>query len=115
MSLMSFVLLFPLGLPAQSPAPPPASALNQQQRTGRRLFIQNCALCHLPQADNPKITEAGSAYGGDLTGLFKGPSPMTDEAVQAFIQRGLPQRMPGFEHGLKLEEINNIIAYLRTL
>lgn len=115
MSVLSLVLLYPLTLPAQSPSPAPASALNQQQRTGRRLFMQNCSLCHLPRPGNRKSTEPGSAYGGDLTGLFKGQKPMTDEAVQAFIQRGLPKKMPGFQYGLKLEEITNIIAYLKTL
>ena len=116
--LASWVLLgggafLPRTLSAQSPSP--VSALNPQQRTGRRLFMQNCSLCHLSQTDNPKSTAAGSAFGGDLTGLFKGQTPMTDEAVQAFILRGLPKKMPGFQYGLKLEDINNVIAYLKTL
>lgn len=114
-SLLSLVLFFPLVSPVQSPTPAPATALNQQQRTGRRLFMQNCSLCHLSRPDNRKSTEPGSAYGGDLTGLFTGQKPMTDEAVQAFIQRGLPEKMPGFEYGLRPEEINDIIAYLKTL
>ena len=101
--------------PPVSAAQAPASALNPQQRTGRRLFLQNCSLCHLSRDDNPKSPEKGSAYGGDLAGLFKGQRPMPDEAVQAFILRGLPKKMPGFQYGLKLEEINNIIAYLKTL
>lgn len=77
--------------------------------------MQNCSLCHLPKADNPKSAEGASAYGGDLKGLFKGPSPMTEQAVQAFILRGLPKKMPGFQYGLKLQEIDSIIAYLKTL
>ena len=112
-ALLSLGLFFPLALQAQSPSP--ASALNPQQWEGRRLFMQNCSLCHLSRPDNPKSTETGSAYGGDLTGLFKGRTPMTDEAVQAFIQRGLPKQMPGFQFGLQLEEIASIIAYLKTL
>ena len=40
---------------------------------------------------------------------------MTEQAVQAFILRGLPKKMPGFQYGLKLQEIDNIIAYLKTL
>ena len=77
--------------------------------------MQNCSLCHLPRPDNPKSTETGSAYGGDLAGLFKGQKPMTEQAVQAFILRGLPKKMPGFQYGLKLQEIDSIIAYLKTL
>jgi len=107
------VLLFPLGLPAQSSSP--ASALNSQQRTGWRLFMQNCSLCHLARADNPKSTAAGSAYGGDLKGLFQGQSPMSDGAVKAFVQQGLPGKMPGFQYGLQPEQIDSIIAYLKAL
>jgi mono/diheme cytochrome c family protein len=102
-------------LPAQAQSLSSASALNPQQRTGRRLFLQNCALCHLSRPDNPKSTAVGSAYGGDLTGLFKGQKPMAEEAVQAFILRGLPKKMPGFQYGLKPQEIDSIMAYLKTL
>jgi mono/diheme cytochrome c family protein len=102
-------------VPAQGQSPSPASTLNPQQWAGRRLFLQNCAICHLARPDNPKSTEAGSAYGGDLTGLFEGQRPMTEEAVQTFIQQGLPKKMPGFQYGMKLDEIQNIIAYLKTL
>ena len=104
---------FPRILPAQSQSSSPA--LTQQQTAGRRLFMQNCSLCHLSRSDNLKSTEAGSAYGGDLKGLFKGQKPMTDQAVQAFVQQGLPGKMPGFRYGLKPEEIDTIISYLKTL
>ena len=119
MTLGSFILLgaggfFPLIVSAQSPSPTSASALNQQQRTGRRLFMQNCSYCHLPRNRNPKSTEQGSAFGGDLKGLFRGQGAMTDQAVQAFVQQGLPGKMPGFQYGLKPEEIESIIAYLKA-
>jgi mono/diheme cytochrome c family protein len=115
--VFSLPLVFPPLSPPLSPAqsPSPASSLNPQQWSGRRLFLQNCALCHLSEPDNPKSTAKGSAYGGDLSGLFNGQRPMTEEAVQAFILRGLPNRMPGFQYGLKRQEIDTIIAYLRTL
>ena len=111
--LLGARLFFPRILPAQSQSSSPA--LTQQQTAGRRLFMQNCSLCHLSRSDNPKSTETGSAFGGDLKGLFKGPRPISDQVVQAFILRGVPKKMPGFQYGLKLEEINNIISYLKTL
>jgi len=77
--------------------------------------MQNCSLCHLSRSDNPKSTEAANAYGGDLKGLFRGQKPMADQAVKAFIQAGLPKKMPGFRYGLTSEEIDNIISYLKTL
>ena len=93
----------------------PVSQLNPEQRNGRRLFYQNCALCHLARPDNVKSSEEGKAFGGDLKQLFKSPSPRNEQAVQAFVQQGLPKKMPGFRYSLKPEEINNIISYLKTL
>src|SRR3972149_5454813 len=114
-SVMSLMLLgegisfsLPVSPPSQSSSAVPPSSLNPQQATGRRLFMQNCSYCHLLQNDNPKSTQKGSAIGGDLKGLFKGENPMTDQAVQAIILRGFPKRMPGFQYGLKLEEIDHI-------
>lgn len=98
----------------QSASPAAASALNPQQGAGKRLFMQNCSLCHLPRSKNSKSNEDQHAYGGDLKGLFKGQKPLTEQAVETFIRHGLPKKMPGFQYGLKPEEIDNIIAYLKT-
>ena len=122
LSLLAFGMLYPYSLFAQSQqASPPARSnattpvLNEQQRLGKGLFMQNCSLCHLPDRDNPKNpVDDGSTVGPLLKGLFRGEKPRREDVVREFIQKGTP-RMPGFRYGLEPKEIDNIIAYLKTL
>lgn len=94
------------------PAPPP---LSPQQEVGQGLFLQNCALCHLPQKKNVKSTvEEGTTVGPLLKNLFRRDNPPHEESVWEFIRRGT-QKMPGFQYGLERKEIDSIIAYLKTL
>jgi mono/diheme cytochrome c family protein len=94
---------------------PPAPALNAQQSTGKGLFLQNCAICHLADRSNPKNTDdPGTRVGPALDGLFRRVPAPREEVIRVFIQRGT-QKMPGFQYGLEPREIDSIIAYLKTL
>ena len=77
--------------------------------------MQNCSFCHLARNENPKNTAGATALGGDLKGLFHEPSATRQAAVRTLIERGIPQKMPGFQYGLKPAEIEAIIQYLKTL
>ena len=107
--LVYVVALWPLSQQSSSP-----STLSEQQGAGRRLFMQNCSFCHLPKG-NPKSPVKTTTIGPVLDGLFRGEKPRSEEAVRAFIQYGVPQKMPGFQYGLESKEIDQIIAYLKTL
>src|SRR5262245_12115150 len=79
--------------------------LNGLQRHGRRLWAQACGVCHLPpslnaRSDGPPLNKA--AANGD------------DSIMREYIQNGTP-RMPAFKHYLKDNEIDAIIAYVRTV
>jgi mono/diheme cytochrome c family protein len=78
--------------------------LNDVQREGRRLFAQNCSICHLPP-------EKDAATYGPL--LHKASAAGNDELMRAFIVNGTP-RMPAFKYHLKSADIDAVIAYLRT-
>ena len=100
----------------QSSSPAPWSAtLNEQQRAGRNVFIKNCSICHLPLKTESKSTVESATVGPVLKGLFRGKKPLSEQDVRTFILRGVPQKMPGFQYGLEPKEIDNIIAYLKTL
>jgi mono/diheme cytochrome c family protein len=106
----------PLTIPAAPArtlsAPPP---LNAQQLAGKGLFLQNCAICHLPDRNNPKNTDdPGTTVGPVLNGLFRRNPAPREEVIRVFIQRGT-QKMPGFQYGLQPAEIDSVIAYLKTL
>src|SRR5258706_16016058 len=72
---------------------------------GRMILTQNCNICHLPQ--NP-----GSAtYGPPLN---KAAANGDDKLMKEVIQNGLV-KMPGWKYTLKDADIDDVIAYVRTL
>jgi mono/diheme cytochrome c family protein len=79
--------------------------LNDQQRLGRQILAQSCAVCHLPsgpkaQTYGPPLNKA--AAGGD------------DAVMRSTILDGTV-RMPGFKYYLQPAQIDAIIAYVRTI
>lgn len=116
---------------AQDSASPPAASisrrppirhssdtkLTEQQQRGAGLFIQRCALCHLAKS----FGAAGSKYccvsslGPSLSGMFKNMDPEQEQAMREIILNGGPTYMPGWKYGLEPKDIDDIIAYLKTL
>ena len=79
--------------------------LNDQQRLGRQLFAQSCGVCHLRPAlevrtYGPLLSKA--ATGGD------------DGRMRNVILEGTT-RMPAFKYFLQSDQIDAIIAYVRTV
>jgi mono/diheme cytochrome c family protein len=114
---LGLVMFYPLGsmlLLAQSaPATAPSSAakLTEQETRGEGLFRQRCSLCHLPR----KLKFGSPAVvGPDLTGLFKEAGPDKQKLLRGTILKGGPD-MPGFQYGLEPKEVDDLIAYLKTL
>ena len=115
-SFLVWAVLFPLALAAQAQQPPASPALNEQQTTGKRLFQQNCALCHLPEPETSKDPNSeGTSIGPRLNGVFGPPRSRPEALVKTFIQQGVAGKMPGFRYSLEPAEIDAIIAYLKTL
>lgn len=101
-------------LPARVAAQFGPLVLNEQQQAGRGLFLQNCSYCHLPTKENNKSTEEGTTVGPLLKGLMGGAKPRPEAVVRGFILKGTP-KMPGFQYAFTPKEIDQIIAYLKTL
>jgi mono/diheme cytochrome c family protein len=95
----------------------PGTKLNEQQTRGAGIFIQHCALCHLDKT----FGTGGSKFccvkslGPRLQGMFKDIDPEQEKAMRDFIMNGGPTYMPAFKYGLTPKEIDDIIAYLKTL
>src|SRR3954471_13786980 len=82
-----------------------ADTLNDTQRHGRQLLAQNCGVCHLV------LVRGTKTYGPPLT---KAAASGNDLLARAFITNG-GGRMPAFKYHLKPDEIDAIIAYIRTV
>ena len=71
-------------------------------KAGRSLFLKNCAHCHGADAHGDE--------GPDLHNL-----DWTDKQIADRIRSGKKGQMTAFAGKLQTREIENIIAYLRTL
>jgi len=102
---------------AQTKSGPPFTPnpnLTAKEKSGEYLFFQRCSLCHVPQYSKTSAVSDLPPVFISLDGLFKGADSGMDATARSFIMNGT-QRMPGFNYGLKPEEIDNLIAYLKTL
>jgi len=104
MVLLLLALLFPLTLPAQNGNSTTASP-NDTVTLGRRLFQQNCSVCHT------QATLTNPMYGPSL---YRDIVNGKEEAMRDFIGKG-SSKMPGFRYGLKASEIKAIVEYLKTV
>ncbi|MBI1940467.1 MAG: cytochrome c [Acidobacteria bacterium] len=80
---------------------------------GLKVFKKNCILCHFPDKADKKM-------GPGLKGLFslkelpESHKPVDEETIRDQIMNGT-KKMPGFAKKLSPEQIDNLIAYLKTL
>jgi mono/diheme cytochrome c family protein len=92
------------------------SQLSSDQRIGKRLFNQNCALCHgAVKKNNKNPSDEGTTIGPRLDGKFSGPKALTDAVAKTFILKGVAKKMPSFQYSLEPKEIDAIVNYLKTL
>jgi mono/diheme cytochrome c family protein len=85
---------------------PTIKSLTAPQAAGKKLFVQRCAVCHLPAL--PSYTTYGPLLSGSVI------SALGDEAARAQISGG-SARMPGYQYTLSAQEIDQIVGYLKTL
>jgi mono/diheme cytochrome c family protein len=96
---------------AAAAAPGTAEKLSGAEKRGEGLFLQRCSLCHLPRKlkfGSPPV------IGPSLSGQFKDATPDQMKVLRGFVLKGGPD-MPGFQYGLDSKEVDDLIAYLKTL
>jgi mono/diheme cytochrome c family protein len=98
--LFSLFLLTPSG----RESPTKAGELDKTQMLGRRIYEQNCGICHTQPTASPMY--------GNL--LYKDLVDGNEDMFRAYIRNG-SKRMPGFKYGLEPGEIDAIVEYLKTV
>ena len=121
-TVFSLVILWPGAMvplyaqdkPVAAPAIVPKTAetkLSDQETRGEGFFLQRCSLCHLPR----KLKFGSPATAGPvLTGVFKEVDADQMKILRTHILKGGPG-MPGFQFDLEPKEIDDLIAFLKTL
>jgi mono/diheme cytochrome c family protein len=90
-------------LPPEGATPnPSASDQTALANAGRQLFLKNCAHCH--------GADARGDEGPDLHNL-----DWTDEQIATRIRNGKKGQMTAFAGRFSPQQINDVVAYLRTL
>jgi mono/diheme cytochrome c family protein len=77
---------------------------------GKKIFYQRCSVCHLTPLRS-RSTE-GKAYGPQLKGFVHDAE--SEHLAMETIRKGAGGTMPGFQYGLRPDEIDDVIAYLKT-
>lgn len=91
-------------------APTHTKELNEQEIRGEGVFLQHCSLCHLPLKEKGRTTR----YGPPLGGVFKDVDPDQEKDLREIILKGT-DRMPGWQYLLEKKDLDDLVAYLRTL
>lgn len=104
-------LLMALAGPIASQAQQSSAALGTAAPVlaGKKLFLQRCSVCHLPPLNRPSDRES---FGPQLNRYIRGTE--TEMRAREVIAKGTA-RMPGFQYALAPKEIDDLIAYLKTL
>lgn len=85
-----------------------APSLSEAAVKGRKLFVQRCALCHDPLGQPSFPRSVGPWVDGETV------KAVGDDGVRDIIMMGSP-RMPGWRYTLEPAQIDQIIAYLKTV
>jgi mono/diheme cytochrome c family protein len=86
----------------------PRPVLNEQQRRGEALFVQNCPLCHIPSKQKKEL----GIQGPVLRGMYGDDADQ--DSLRQIIEQGLPGKMPGFRYDLDSKQIDDVIAFLKA-
>jgi mono/diheme cytochrome c family protein len=102
--LAGFALIIVAATGAQAQQPP-LPQLNPDATAGRAIFSKSCTVCHLP-------LQIGAPTYGPL--LSRATLDGDQQILRGVISNGMPH-MPGFRHMYSQEQIDSIIAYLKTV
>jgi mono/diheme cytochrome c family protein len=110
--LLGCVLALTLGAAAQTKKKDDKAGAGDAAKGEAVFKDKNCTVCHWPDKETKRI-------GPGLKGLFThkkmwDDKPFSEKAVREMILKG-GGKMTGFEEQLSGKELDNLVAYLKTL
>ena len=111
--VLAFVLVLS-GTTAAQQALSPAD-LTPAEKSGRTLFQTKCAMCHVGQEPGTETRDDNAPQARPTLGPVLSQRHANDEAgLREKIQLG-SERMPGYRYTLTDEQIDHVIAFMKTI
>jgi mono/diheme cytochrome c family protein len=96
-----------------SPAAPSPSATIDELAMGRKLYTENCKICHKEDGTGGKVTIEGKTLEPDDLTSDK-IKKFSDEKIIGYVTNGVPDEgMPAFKEKLTPDQINTVVKYVR--
>jgi mono/diheme cytochrome c family protein len=103
-----------LGVTISAQQPQSSTTLTAAEQSGRRIFQTRCAMCHVgedPATEVANPTAAPQRTFGPVLSRAQGDN---EAALREKIKNGGP-RMPGYKLTLTDAQIDQVIAFVKTL
>ena len=99
---------------AASPAAPSPAATANDLASGRKLYTDNCRICHKEDGTGGKVTIEGKTIEPeDLTS--NKIKNFSDEKLIDYVTNGVPDEgMPAFKDKLTPDQIRTVVQYVRA-
>jgi mono/diheme cytochrome c family protein len=84
-----------------------AAALSPKAHAGQETFNHNCMQCHA-------VYQGQGSFGPNLEGEMKKPHHKNAAEIMTIVKQG-KGKMPGYAEKLGPSDIDDLLAYIRTL
>ena len=88
--------------------------LTATEKSGRKLFQTRCAMCHVGQDPATELASDTGRRAATFGPLLSKAQAANESALRDKIKNG-GARMPGYSLALTDEEINHVIAFMKTI
>jgi mono/diheme cytochrome c family protein len=89
--------------------------LTEAEKVGRKVFQTRCAMCHVGQEPASEMaTPAGERRPGTMGPLLSKANTADENRLRTKIKDG-SRLMPGYKHTLTDGQIDQVIAFLKTV
>jgi mono/diheme cytochrome c family protein len=95
----------------QAPSPAPRTPA---ETTGRSIFQTRCAMCHVGQEPATEMAKESARRPATLGPLLSKANASDETKLRQKIKDG-SRLMPGYKHTLTDEQIDQVIAFMKTI
>jgi mono/diheme cytochrome c family protein len=88
--------------------------LTPVEKTGRTIFQTRCAMCHVGQEPASEVSVTAERRPGTLGPLLSKANTTDETRLRTKIKDG-SRLMPGYKHTLNDEQIDQVIAFMKTI